>query len=115
MARCSVMIAGLGGAVAACETGPAPERREQRVVDAAQRVHGLSVFAEVVSTSASVRELVARTADAALDLVDSDSVSVCRFERAHARIRILHNAGRLAGWEQQWPEDETSTSASTRR
>ncbi len=77
------------------------------MTDGAQRVHGLSTFAEAVSTCASVPELVAGTAQAALAVVDGDSVSVCRFERPHGRIRVLHNAGLLAPWEEPWPEDET--------
>ncbi len=74
---------------------------------AGDRLRGLSAFAETVATSATVHELVQHTAGAALTLIGADSASVCRFERSHARIRILHNAGDLASWEQPWPEDET--------
>lgn len=74
---------------------------------AGDRLNGLSRFAEQVSTSVCVDDLLARTAESALSVVASDAVSIGRLERAHAHIRVLHNAGELADWEQAWPVDET--------
>lgn len=77
------------------------------MTDGVERLHGLSAFAEVASSSATVQDLVEQVAQAALRLVGGDSASVCRFERSLAQIRVLHNAGDLAHWEKPWPEDET--------
>lgn len=77
------------------------------MTDGVARLHGLSAFAEVASSSTTVQDLVEQVAQAALRLVGGDSASVCRFERSLAQIRVLHNAGDLAHWEKPWPEDET--------
>lgn len=72
-----------------------------------ERLHQLRDFAQAVSASRSVDDLVDRGAAVALSLLDADSVSVSRLDAAHGRIQVLRNVGELADWEQGWPVDST--------
>lgn len=75
------------------------------MADGSQRLHGLRDFAQAVSSSESLSDLVDRGAVAALALLDADSVSIGRLDRAHGQVRVLRNLGDLADWEQEWPDD----------
>ncbi len=75
------------------------------MADGSERLHGLRDFAQAVSSSDSLSDLVDRGAAVALALLDADSVSVSRFDPAHGQVRVLRNLGDLAAWEQEWPAD----------
>jgi diguanylate cyclase (GGDEF)-like protein len=71
------------------------------------RLHGLRDFARAATTAESVAELADRSAEAALALLDADSVSISQLEPALGQVRVLRNAGALAEWEHETPADET--------
>ena len=75
------------------------------MADGGERLHGLRDFAQAVSSSDSLSDLVDRGAAVALALLGADSVSVSRFDPAHGQVRVLRNLGDLAAWEQEWPAD----------
>jgi len=80
------------------------------VVSGTDRLHGLRDFAQVVSSSASLTDLVDQGAVVALGLLGAHSVSVVQFEPAHGQVRVLRSHGDLADWEQEWPDDATCPS-----
>jgi diguanylate cyclase (GGDEF)-like protein len=75
-------------------------------VEGATRLQTLSAVARLVAEAASVQELVAGSAQAALELLDSDAVAVSRLDRTEARVSVLHRAGRLEPGQQRWPDAE---------
>jgi len=74
---------------------------------AAARLRGLGDLSGRLERASSVPELVSVAAAASLVLLAADAVAVCRVEGSRGRVRVLHNAGDLAEWEEAWPADET--------
>jgi diguanylate cyclase (GGDEF)-like protein len=69
----------------------------------------LAALAEVgrrFSGATSRHELIDLAVDAALEVLDADSASIAVMEHDHGLLRVLRNAGRLAGWEAERPADE---------
>ncbi len=71
----------------------------------AGRLQRLRDVALTVAVGARVDSLVETTLRAALDVMGGSSASMSRYERDRARVKILHNVGDLAEWEQEWPPD----------
>ncbi|GAB3598168.1 hypothetical protein GCM10027446_27750 [Angustibacter peucedani] len=68
---------------------------------------GLADLARVLHTAASCPDVVELVVRAALDLTGADSAHVSRFDLPHGMVRVLRNAGELAEWEQEHPNDES--------
>lgn len=62
-------------------------------------------YVQSVVTSTSVHELAEHTLITALSALAASSASVSRFELERGRVKILHNRGQLAHWEEVWPQD----------
>lgn len=62
-------------------------------------------YVESMATGTSVNELAEHTLTTALEALAASSASVSRFELERGRVKILHNRGHLADWEEIWPHD----------
>lgn len=54
-----------------------------------------------------LHELVAVGTDLGRRIVQATAASIARIEHDTGRLRVLHNVGELADWEEPWPQDET--------
>ena len=73
------------------------DRRLKALAQAGRRFAGCS----------SLEQLLPLSADLALETLRVSSASVARIEHDRGLLRVLHNVGQLADWEEPNPQDET--------
>lgn len=75
------------------------------MISGTDRLSGLRDFAQVVSSSRTIGELVDSGARTAQDLLTADVVSLAQYEPDGADLRVLRRVGPLSGTAEPWPTD----------